>query len=80
MMWAEATPPEIASTQAASFGRIPPATASSAAAISPTLAFEVSEDSSAGSASQPGTSVRKIALWARSAAATLPAAASALTL
>ena len=39
-----------------------------------------SESGSSGSASQPATSVRKIALWARSAAATLPAAVSALTL
>jgi len=44
------------------------------------VAREFRVDSSAGSASQPGTSVRKIALCAPSAAATFPAAVSALTL
>ena len=79
-MCADCTPPWIASTQASSFGRMPPPTPSSAAAISLTVARETSVPGSAGSASQPATSVRKIALYARSAAATLPAAASALTL
>src|SRR5262249_43188947 len=62
MMWADWTPPRIASTQAASFGRIPPSIALSFSSTSATVARETSVDSSAGSASQPTTSVRKIAL------------------
>ena len=64
MMWAEPTPPRIASTQAASFGRMPPATPASDASTSATVALLVSESGSSGSASQPPTSVRKIALCA----------------
>src|SRR5262249_34523689 len=62
MMWADWTPPRIASTQAVSFGRIPPSMPSSASSTSATVAREVSVDSSAGAASQPTTSVREIAL------------------
>ena len=80
MMWADWAPPRIASTQACSFGRMPPSIAGSRSSTSATVAREISEPSSAASASQPSTSVRKIALWAPSAAATLPAASSALTL
>src|SRR5215211_4349553 len=80
MMCAEETPPRIASMQAASFGRIPPLTPSSAAVTSSTDARETRDAGSSGSTSQPAMSVRKIALCAASAAATLPAAVSALTL
>jgi hypothetical protein len=79
-MWAEPVPPPIASTQASSFGRMPPSIPATAALTSSTVALEISEPGSAGSASHPGTSVRNIALYARRAEATLPAAASALTL
>ena len=46
MMWADPTPPRIASTQAPSFGRMPPATSPRAASTSPTLARERSEPAS----------------------------------
>src|SRR5262245_13711157 len=73
---AEPTPERTASTQAPSLGRIPPETESSAASTSPTGTRERSDDSSSGLASHPATSVRKIALNAPSAPATLPAAVS----
>ena len=59
---------------------MPPSTPSSAALTSSAVACEMRESGSSGSRSQPSTSVRKIALWAGIAAATLPAASSALTL
>src|SRR4051812_31525890 len=80
MMWADWAPPLTASTQAASFGRMPPERPGSASSTSLTAAREIKESSSSASARQPSTSVRKIALVAPSAAATLPAASSALTL
>ena len=43
MMWAEETPPRIASTQAPSFGRMPPPTPSRARSTSSTPARETSE-------------------------------------
>ena len=63
MMWADWTPPLIASTQAASFGRMPPLNASSAAADLVTVASGDQRVRVVGIvASQPSTSVRKIAL------------------
>jgi hypothetical protein len=56
------TPPWIASRQAPSFGRIPPATAGIAASTSSAVVSEITESGSAGSRSQPATSVRKITL------------------
>ena len=54
--------PEIASTQAPSFGRMPPSMPGSAALSSPTVAREIRLSGFPGSSSQPSTSVRKIAL------------------
>src|SRR5260221_8754815 len=61
-MWADWAPPRIASTQAPSLGRMPPSIAGNRSSTSSTVAREISEFSSAASASQPSTSVRKIAL------------------
>ncbi len=61
-MWADWTPPSIASTQAASFGRMPPSSPGRAALTSSTLASEISDSGSSASSRQPSTSVRKIAL------------------
>ena len=57
------TPPWIASTQAASFGRMPPSIAGSAASTSSTVGLARSASPGRrGPRSQPSTSVRKIAL------------------
>src|SRR4029453_10032870 len=79
-MCAASTPPAIASTQAASLGRIPPSMPSNSARTSSALAVEIRDSASSESRSHPSTSVRKMALWAGIAAATFPAASSALTL
>ena len=52
----------IPSTQPRSFGTIPPPTRG-AASTSATVAREIRDPGSSGSASQPSTSVRKISLW-----------------
>ena len=68
-------------THASSLGRIPPLTCRACGArTSSAVACEMRLPASAGSASQPSTSVRKTTLNAPSAAATAPAAASAFTL
>src|ERR1019366_7196342 len=61
-IWAKETPPLIASRQAASLGRIPPATWGSASATSSALASETTLAGSAGSRNQPATSVRNMIL------------------
>jgi hypothetical protein len=61
-MWAKVTPPWIASRHALSLGRMPPATPSSAASTSSAPASLMTEAGSAGSRSQPSTSVRNMTL------------------
>ena len=62
MMCANETPPWIASMQACSFGRIPPDVVASAASTSSAPHSEMTDAGSAGSLSQPGTSVRNMTL------------------
>src|SRR5437763_840908 len=80
MMCAAVTPPSTACAQAASLGRIPPVTAPMRSRTSAAVAWAIRVVSSAGSSSQAGTSVRKIALEACMATATAAAASSALML
>src|ERR1700739_1702000 len=61
-MCAALTPASIASRQAASFGRMPPAWRGSSSRTRSVLARAIRLASSSGSASQPGTSVRKMTL------------------
>jgi hypothetical protein len=61
-MCALETPPWIASTHAASFGRMPPDSEASADSTSSALACEITLSGSDGSRSQPGTSVRNMTL------------------
>src|SRR3954465_68980 len=62
MMCANVTPPWIASTHACSFGRMPPSIEAIAAWTWSAPRSEMTDSGSAGSRSQPGTSVRKITL------------------
>jgi hypothetical protein len=62
MMCALLTPAWMASTHAWSFGRIPPESRGSAASTSSAEVSEITDDGSAGSRSQPRTSVRNITL------------------
>jgi hypothetical protein len=61
-MCANVTPPWIASTQACSLGRMPPEMPGSAATTSSASASDTMESGSAGSRSQPATSVRNMTL------------------